>query len=444
MSISPARELALKVLRQVEIKGAYANYLLEHEFEGGSLSKQDQRLAFLLVYGVLRHRNCLDWIISQYSAYPLEKLTSWIRNDLRIGVYQLLKMSGMNPGTAVNESVNLAHKYGHKGTISFVNALLRKIASKGHPHLPGFGEDPERYLIITESHPGWLVKRWLSRYGPEITSKICQINNTPPPLTVRLNALKLEGGMDWRSGLEGVVQSGEIPEGLFIQGPRPIKDQLPYKKGIIDIETFSSMLIIHLLGVKPGERILDVCSGSGGKACHMADLMENSGEILCIDKERNKLRALKGRAARLGVRICNTVCGASDKEPLWKEAIFDRVIVDAPCSSLGVIRRHPEIRWLKTQEDILILSKIQKKIITMAANAVKKGGILLYCTCSFEPEETELVMSDFLENNPGFRLVNLKENLPESLRGLVDNDGVVRIMPYSYELDGFFAFSVTK
>ncbi|MGA1841931.1 MAG: 16S rRNA (cytosine(967)-C(5))-methyltransferase RsmB [bacterium] len=447
-SASIARHVALKVLQEVEKKGAFANHFLEVEYSRTSMSPEDRRLSYLLVFGVLRHRNRLDRVISNHSDHPLEKMTPWIRNCLRMGAYQILDMSELRHSVAVDESVRLAHRYGHRGTASLVNAILRKTASSGQGHLPTIEESPEEYLVITQSHPRWLVKRWLKRYGIETTLKICVSNNLPHPLTIRWNRLK-EGSQDQSLNtlerfLETPVRSEIIPEGFFIQGPRPVTHNTLYREGRIDLQGISSMLMPHLLDIKTGQMVLDACAGSGGKSCHMADLMENQGKILCTDNSEGKLKALIKRSKRLGGKICYPVCGNSEKGPPWKENSFDRILVDAPCSSLGTIKRHPEIRWLRKEEDLYILSKIQKNILEQAAKALVKGGRLLYCTCSLEPEETHDIMKTFLEKHTKFMVMDLSEAIPKTSAGIVLKEGAVQILPYFSGVDGFFAFSVRK
>ncbi|MGA1864270.1 MAG: 16S rRNA (cytosine(967)-C(5))-methyltransferase RsmB [bacterium] len=447
-SASIARDVALKVLKEVEKKGAFANHLLEVEYGRTRMSQEDRRLSYLLVYGVLRHRNRLDRVISNHSDHPLEKMTPWIRNCLRMGAYQILDMPELRHSVAVDESVRLAHRYGHRGTASLVNAILRKTASSGQGHLPTIEESPEEYLVITQSHPRWLVKRWLKRYGIETTLKICVSNNLPHPLTIRWNRLK--GGNQDQSlntlenFLEMPVRSGITPEGFLIQGPRPLTHNTLYKEGKIDLQGISSMLMPHLLDIQGGQMVLDACAGSGGKSCHMADLMENHGKILCADNSEGKLKALIKRAKRLGGGICYPVCSDSEKAPPWKENFFDRILVDAPCSSLGTIKRHPEIRWLRKEEDLHILSNIQKNILEEAAKALVKGGRLLYCTCSLEPEETHDIMKAFLEKHINFMITDLSEAIPKASNGMILKDGALQILPYFSGIDGFFAFSVRK
>ncbi len=445
---SIARDVALKVLRQVEEKGAFANHLLEVEFSRTGMSPEDRRLTYLLVYGVLRHRNRLDRAVSSYSDHPVEKLTSWIRNCLRMGAYQLLDMPDLRPSVAVDESVRLAHRYGHKGTASIVNAVLRKVASIGQGAIPTIEENPEEHLVIAQSHPRWLVRRWLKRYGPEISAKICSANNQPPPLALRWNRLK--GGDQGQSPeilkrfMDEPVQSEIVPEGFFVQGPRPLINHPLYQEGKIDLQGISSMLMPRLLGVEAGQRVLDVCAGSGGKSCHMADLMENRGEIICADNSKSKLKALYKRSKRLGAKICYPVCGNSDKEAPWKNGSFDKILVDAPCSSLGIIQRHPEIKWLRKEEDIHTLARIQGNIIAQAAKALRKGGSLLYCTCSLEQEETDDIMKYFLQKHPQFKVKDISESVPEAWKSMVSEDGALRLFPFASGGDGFFAFSVTK
>jgi 16S rRNA (cytosine967-C5)-methyltransferase len=244
--------------------------------------------------------------------------------------------------------------------------------------------------------------------------------------------------------LEKPVQSEIVPEGFFIHGPRPINNSTLYQTGKIDLQSISSMLMPHLLGIKAGQKILDACAGSGGKSCHMADLIENQGEIICIDHNREKLRALQKRSKRLGAKICFPVCGDFEKGAPLENNLFEKVLVDAPCSSLGIIHRHPEIRWLRKEQDLQTLSQIQKNILKQVARSVCRGGQILYCTCSTEPEETNDIMEDFLQQNPRFEVINFRKNLPNAYQGMLGKDGALRLLPFSHGADGFFAFSVRK
>ncbi|MGA1844601.1 MAG: 16S rRNA (cytosine(967)-C(5))-methyltransferase RsmB [bacterium] len=445
---STSRDLALRVLRRVEVEGGFANHLLEHAFARTPLAPEDRRLCYLLVYGVLRQRNRLDHAIAGHARYPLAGLTPWIRNCLRLGAYQLLDMPDLRSSVAVDESVRLARRYGHKGTVSLVNAVLRALAAHGEGVLPSIEKDPEAYLVIVQSHPRWLVQRWLKRYGTTTAAAICAANNTPPRLTIRWNRLK--GGDPAQAlpqldaNLEGVARSEVIPEGFFVHGHVPLNQVPLYREGMIDLQGLSSMLIPHLLGVEAGERVLDACAGSGGKACHMADMMHNRGEILCLDRSEPKLRALRRRARRLGAGICFPVCGSADREPPWGKSLLDRVLVDAPCSSLGTIQRHPEIRWVRREEDLPILARLQQAILFQAARAVRKGGCLVYCTCSLEPEETDEILGAFLEHHREWNRVDLGERVPATWRAMVGKDGALRSLPTSPGADGFFAFCVRK
>ncbi|MGA1796598.1 MAG: 16S rRNA (cytosine(967)-C(5))-methyltransferase RsmB [bacterium] len=445
---STSRDVAIRVLRRVEVEGEFANHLLERAFARTPLAPEDRRLCHLLVYGVLRQQNRLDHAIAGHSRYPLAGLTPWIRNCLRLGAYQLLDMPALRASVAVDESVRLARRYGHKGTASLVNAVLRALATHGEGALPSIEEDPEAYLVIVQSHPRWLVRRWLKRYGTTTASEICAADNTPARLTIRWNLLK--GGDPAQAlpilaqGIEGADRSEVIPEGFFAHGHVPINQVPLYREGMIDLQGLSSMLMPHLLGVRAGERVLDACAGSGGKACHMADIMHNRGEILCLDRSEAKLRALRRRARRLGAEICFPVCGSADREPPWRESLFDRVLVDAPCSSLGTIQRHPEIRWLRREEDLPILARLQQAILFQAARAVRKGGRLVYCTCSLEPEETDEILRAFLEHHREWMIENLSERVPAAWQAMVGKDGALRSLPTSPGADGFFAFSVRK
>ncbi|MBI2876865.1 MAG: 16S rRNA (cytosine(967)-C(5))-methyltransferase RsmB [Candidatus Tectomicrobia bacterium] len=438
-----ARAYALELLHRVETQRNYAAPLLNRLLEREEISPPDKGLIHELVYGVLRWRNRLDWMIRNCASRPMEEMTSWIRNILRLGVYQLAFTQKIPAAAAVHESVNLAYRYGHRGTAGFVNAILREVQRRGATlAFPDAAQEPSRFLAIYHSHPQWLIERWLGRYGPEWTAQICQANNTPPPLTIRTNTL-----LTTRESLKlALIEAGVTveecllaPEGLRIASPVPIPLLSAFQQGWFQVQDESSILMGHLLAPQPGQRILDACAGLGGKATHLAQRMENRGEVLALDINPQKLAALEESCLRLGVTI---VRGCLADATRWETEIggFDGLLVDAPCSSLGVIRRHPEIRWLKEESDIYRLQALQFQLLESVADRLAPGGYLLYCTCSFEPEETLAVVQRFLEDHPSFRLEDPRPHLPSGAHRLVTGEGYFLSLPSpAYSMDGFFA-----
>ncbi|MBI1987210.1 MAG: 16S rRNA (cytosine(967)-C(5))-methyltransferase RsmB [Nitrospinae bacterium] len=438
-----ARAYALELLHRVETQRKYAAPLLNRLLEREEISPPDKGLIHELVYGVLRWRNRLDWIIGSCASRPMEEMTSWIRNILRLGVYQLTFTQKIPPAAAVHESVSLAHRYGHQGTAAFVNAILREVQRRGGAvAFPDAQKEPSQFIATYYSHPQWLMERWLARYGLDLTVEICQANNSPPPLTIRINTLRTT-----REPLkEALIEEGAAvkecalsPEGLRILLPVPIPRLSSFQRGWFQVQDESSILMGHLLAPQPGQRILDACAGLGGKATHLAQQMGDRGEVLALDINPKKLAGLEENCRRVGVTIVRGCLG--DATHLETEiGMFDALLVDAPCSNLGVIRRHPEIRWLKEESDIHRLQELQLRLLAGVADHLIPGGVLLYCTCSFEPEETEEVVQRFLKGHPQFALEDPRPHLPNGAEGLVTEEGYFVSLPsLPYSMDGFFA-----
>ncbi|MGA1869293.1 MAG: 16S rRNA (cytosine(967)-C(5))-methyltransferase RsmB [bacterium] len=444
-------ELALNILWRIETKKSYANILTASKLRSSFLSRTERNLVMCLVNGVQRNRNQVDYIISKWSKRSLKKMTPWIRNILRQGVYQLLWMQNLREEIVVNESVKLAHKYGHRGTVAFVNALLRQVAQsikKENPlkQLPSLREDALYHLTIAYSHPEWMIQRWLAQYGVESTIKICEYNNHVPSLVIRYNTLKCshsEKDKILKKNLEDPVSSSLVEDAYLVKGPKPMYGQKVYKEGFIDVLSLSSMLMVQLLQVKPGQRVWDACSGRGGKSHYMCALMENKGMVVATDIYRRKLIKLKENSHRLGSRICIGVC-CDSSEPLPFRLFFDRILVDAPCSSLGVLNHHPEMKWLRKGEDMAELSKKQKSIMNRVGEKLRQGGRLLYCTCTLEPEETDDVVVDFMRTHPQWKIKNLKQDVPPLLQDAVSEDGMLRVVSGNYGVDGFFACCIQR
>ncbi|MGA1823562.1 MAG: 16S rRNA (cytosine(967)-C(5))-methyltransferase RsmB [bacterium] len=444
-------ELALTILWRIETRKSYANILIVSKLNNHTLSRSDRNLVTLLVNGVQRNRNLLDFIISRWSKISLRKMSPWIRNLLRQGVYQLVLIKKVRDDIVVNESVKLAHKYGHRGSVSFVNAILRQVArslNKEDPlkQLPSLQDDALYHLTVAYSHPEWIIRRWLARYGTEATASICEYNNQIPSLVIRYNKVKDSGSCKdeiLHEQLEGAIPSPFVKDAFTVKGPRPMYAQDVYKNGFIDVLGLSSMIMVNLLQVKQGQNVLDACAGRGGKTNYICALMENKGLVIATDIYLQKLVQLKKNALRLGSNIQSVIC-CDLCTTLPFGSIFDRILVDAPCSSLGVLNHHPEIRWLRKEEDIVALSKIQKSILSRAGEKLRQGGGLLYCTCTLEPEETDHVILDFMEKHPTWRIKDLKETVSPLLKDAVSDDGMLRLIPGIWATDGFFACYIQR
>jgi 16S rRNA (cytosine967-C5)-methyltransferase len=401
-----------------------------------------------LTYGVLRWRGRLDWLIRHFSKIPFEKIDSEIVNILRLGFYQILFLSRTPVSAAVNESVELAKRIRGKGGAGFVNAILRSfLRLEDEIPYPNIKEDPALQISAFQSHPLWLVRRWLEEMGEEETLKICVINNQISPLILRANTLKIDRG----NLIEKLREKGLSPyptpfseEGILVSNPPPISE-LPFlKEGLYIIQDEASQLVISILDPKPGERILDACASPGGKTTHIAQRMGNEGEVYALDLTMEKLGLIKEMCQRLGIKIVKTIKGdATNSLPIPEGLEFDRVLADVPCSGFGTIRRNPDLKWRRGEEDIRRLSDLQSSILRKLSFYVKKGGILVYSTCTVFHEENEDVVEKFLDEHPEFRLDQIDGVLPEKYYFFVQK-GYFKTFPPRNHMDGFFVARLIK
>lgn len=437
-----ARHLALKVLYQVNEEDAYANIALDQAFSQFQLDDpRDKGLATELVYGCIKYRGRLDWVINQFAKPKVEKMAPWIRNIIRLGLYQILFLDKVPISAAVNESVKLAKKYGHSGTVKFVNGVLRNIErNKEKLSYPPINKQPIEHISIVYSFPRWLVQRWVSDFGVENTVKLCTFFNNPSPLWVRTNTLRIN-----RADLKEILLNQEIrseeslkvPEGLKILDNIDLGRLEEFRKGLFTVQDESSMLVSHVLSPKKEQVILDVCSGPGGKTSHLAQLMENKGRIIAFDVHEHRLELIRETCIRLGISNVQTVL--KDARYLTKavKEPVDGVLVDAPCSGLGVLGRRPDARWRKKPQDIVELQTIQKEILKEGARLLKPGGTLIYSTCTMTREENNDVVEDFLAKNPDFLLdKTLPQYLPYDTKE--GGEGWVQFLPFKHNMDGFF------
>lgn len=436
-----AREIALRILCRLEMGRATCDSLLEDLLARLSLSTVERSLAVELVYGVERWRGKIDWILGRVSRYPLEDLTPWIRNILRLGVYQILFLKKVPVSAAVNEAVKLAHRHGHQGTAGLANGILREIErQRGNRNLPEPDGDPDHVLAVTHSHPEWLVRRWIRRWGLEKTTEICATNNRIPPTTVRINCLRAD-----REEVEKILAREKVeffrcflfPEGLHLNLRGPVTALTAFQRGLFSVQDEGAMLVAPLLDPTPGDRILEICAAPGGKTTHLGERMGNQGEIVAVDRSRRRLARLEDNCRRLGLTLVRPLAGdiLSCDVP---GASWGKVLVDVPCSNLGMVRRNPDARWLHREEDLVRLPATQLRLLGRASDYVSPGGILVYATCSNEEEENEGVVSEFLQRNPGFHVEAVAPFLPSEAAGKVSGSVYLDVYPGCGEAGGIF------
>jgi len=443
------RSISLDILNRVAETDRHPDDLLSDSFKRYQhLTALDRAFLTELTYGVLRWRGFLDWVIRHFSNIPFEKVESEILNTLRLGLYQIFFLTKTPASAAVNESVELAKKARGKAGAGFVNAVLRSaLREKETIPYPDKWQDPALHTAVIQSHPLWLVQRWIEEFGAEETLKLCMANNRIPVLTLRTNTLKI-GREDL---IEKLKEKGLNPsptsfsdEGVLLKDGPPTSS-LPFlKEGLFAIQDEASQLITLILDPQPGEKILDACAAPGGKTTHIAQKMKNLGEIFAFDLRQEKLKQIEEGCKRLGIKMVKTKIGdALNSLPVPGEIKFDRVLADVPCSGFGTLRRNPDLKWRRKKEDIERLSRLQCSILKNLSGYVREGGLLVYSTCTLFHEENEDVVERFLSEHRTFRLDSFVEVLPEKCH-LFIRKGYFKTFPPADELDGFFAAGLRK
>lgn len=443
---SSAREVALEVLTHVEEEKSFSNLQLNRALEHHQLEKVEAGLATELVYGTIQRLITIDWILDRFVKQGVNKLDGWVRNLLRMSLYQLRYLDRIPEHAAVHEAVEIAKRRGHSGISGMVNGVLRNVVrQKNTIAFPDNLSDVKR-ISLTHSHPEWMVSRWIKHYGPETTEAICRINNQPPSISVRVNRLKLtREKLLEKMRAEGLKAepSSLSPDGIVIEGGIGNIANTPwFKDGQCTIQDESSMLVGAFLSPKAGSKVLDSCAAPGGKTTHLAEIMGNEGEIIATDFHEHKMKLIEFNAKRLGAKIIHPVQADARNLQQKMDETFDYILVDAPCSGFGVIRRKPDLKWNKTANDLAEISEMQYEILTSAAALCKTGGTIVYSTCTMEPTENELLVERFLKEHPNFHLdTEAAHFLPESVRNQIEiegKEGMLQILPSHFGTDGFF------
>lgn len=427
-----AREAAMNVLHDVFYDGAYANMALKECFQKNkNLQNIDKAFVTNMVYGTIKFQITIDYIIKSYSKIKLKKISPYILTILRMGVYQAEFMDKVPGSAAVNESVNLAKRYGHKASAGFVNGILRNVLRNGV-------KLPEN-LGIKYSFPDWLVKQWVSDYGEDFACDLMIAMNKEPKVTVRVNTLK--SNADILAKKMPKAEVSEIYGNSVICGGFDIANSEMYKKGYFTPQDVSASLAAVVLNPKEGEKVLDICAAPGGKSTHMAELMNNKGSIIACDIHEHKIKIIKENAKRLGIDIINAMKNDAAVENDEFKRKFDKVLADVPCSGLGIIRRKPDI---KLNEQLKEIEQLQYKILENAAKYLKPGGELVYSTCTLNKRENEDTVKKFLKDNKGYEAVDISGFLPDKLKKEETQNGYVTFYPNKDDIDGFFIAKIKR
>lgn len=454
------RTIALDILNKIESRDAYADILLDDAFKRHPLKDADKGLLTELVYGVLRWKNRIDWIIGIFSSIKPVKVERDILNILRLGAYQLLFLDKVPVSAAVNESVALTStltpalsqrkrvKSEGQRKKNFVNAVLRAI-DRGRDNItyPDQAASPITHISIKYSHPEWLVRRFVEKLGIDEAIKLCQANNEPPPLTIRVNTMAISReGLLLRlseSGYKAAFTSFS-PAGLTLKGAGDVRGIPGFAEGLFTVQDEASQLISFILDPQPGEKVLDACAAPGGKGTHIAELMADTGEITAVDIKPKGVKRIEDNARRLGVKSVKAMVSDAAIPLNFEAGEFDRILLDAPCSGTGVLRRHPEGKWQKREEDIAELAKRQKALMENLSKYIKPGGVMVYSVCSVMNEEGEGVVVPFLERHPEFILESAAPKIGAAGVALICDRGFFKVYSHTHGMDGFFAARLRK
>ena len=429
--IDKTREIALKILYKIDKEQAYSNIELNEEIKQNrkKLTEKDIGLISEIVYGVTTWELTLDEIIKKYSKIKLKKISPWIINILRMGAYQMIFLDKIPKSAAVNESVNLAKRYGHVSSSNFTNAILRRISKTDYEELFKIQDDIER-ISKTTSMPEWIVEELAKNNDMEKVTEICKNSNIRPKMTIRINKIKTT-----KDELKKKLQEKNIEcietnyeDFLIFRKLKNVENLKEFSEGLFTIQDISAGQTAKLLDPKPGECVLDACAAPGGKTTYIAEIMENTGKVEAWDIYEHRTKLIEQNAKRLGINIIQTKINDASKYDEKLNEKFDKILLDVPCLGIGVIKRKPDIKWQRKPEDVEAITKIQKEILNNCSKYLKNGGTIVYSTCSIFKKENEDVIYEFLQNNKDFK---------------IDENSIINILP-DEEKDGFFMCKINK
>ncbi|SMG14866.1 16S rRNA (cytosine(967)-C(5))-methyltransferase RsmB [Paenibacillus aquistagni] len=447
-----AREVALDVLVQVDKDQAYSNLQLNEALTEARLERADAGLATELVYGTIQRLSTLDGVLEQKVNKGIRKLKPWMRNLLRMSLYQMRYLDRVPDHAIVNEAVTIAKRRGQQAMAGFVNGVLRAVMREPELWEAKESMSPSERIAWEHSHPEWLVKEWIKAYGLEETASICEANNEPPHTSIRVNPL--------RANREALIEEMKA-QGMFIKpsvlskdgiigiGTGNLAHSVWYKEGKISMQDESSMLVVEAVRPESSMRVLDCCAAPGGKSMHIAERMGNKGELISNDLHAHKIALIEDQAKRLGLSMIHTMNeDASKLGACLAPDSFDVVLLDAPCSGFGVIRRKPDLKWRKTLQDVKAIAKLQHELIREAAKLVRAGGRLVYSTCTIEPRENRDIVEQFVKEHPEWTLDDSwKQALPQDKLSEAfqrSEAGMLQVLPHDADSDGFFIASLVR
>ena len=439
-----SRAAALETLNSLDHGNSTLDSVLEKIVpDDAHISRRDRALFQTIVYGVLRWRGRLDYVIKHFSKTRFNRIDPGVLNILRLGLFQIIYLDRVPESAAVNTAVELAKKNVAPWVVGFVNGLLRN-AAREYQNLsfPEVKKNAIRSTATTRSYPEWIIRRWVKRWGLQTTIALCDDLNAIPTITVRTNRLKTSPP-DLLQSLKAEVKDPEpttySPEGISFTHPAmAIPELTAFKAGWFQVQDEAAQLVSLLLDPQPGETVMDACAGFGGKTGHIAQLMQNEGFIVALDIHAGKLSRLKTDMRRLGITIVDTLCENLDNSGLQHQLEpFDRILLDAPCSGMGVIRRNPDIKWRSSKKNFAPIANKQLAFLDTLSSMLKPSGIIVYAVCSTEPEESEDVVNEFLKNHREFVIDNQLEAIPDEMRTVKTPDGWFKTFPDFSHMDGF-------
>jgi len=443
------RMIAIRVVERVQRAGAYADLALHHALVQSRIPAADRALATELVYGTLRWRGRLDYLIGQALDRDISKLEPLVTSALRVGAYQLFFSDRIPANAAADEAVRCVRAMGHESATGLVNAVLRRLAREGDSiEFPKIETDPLDHLVHAGSLPRWLAERWLEEFGAEEAARLAATMNEPAPVAVRVNRTKTTREALLPELLERFPDAAACryaPDGIILGRKGDAGQDSTFLSGQISIQDEASQLVVHLLDPQPGDRILDTCSAPGTKTAAIAERLNGEGHVLALYRHPRRLQLVARGIRRLEIGGVATLERDATKSlsDLAADGPFDRILVDAPCSGLGALRRNPDARWRVRPDDLESLSKVQRALLESAADVLRPGGSLVYSTCTITKEENESVIQGFMATRPGWQIAT-KESAPVEIRELIDDAGYLRLLPHLHDMDGFFAVRLIR
>jgi 16S rRNA (cytosine967-C5)-methyltransferase len=441
-----ARAWALDTLQKWQQENAFSNLLLHQQLQRSSLDSRDKRLVTELVYGTIQRLNTLDHIINQL--VKNKTLDVWVRQLLQLSLYQLIYLDKIPERAVVHEAVELAKWRGNIGVSKFVNGVLRSYLRRQKEFAISSDATTFEQRSLFYSFPDWIVTSLSDAYGKQTANLVMEACNLPPKVSIRVNTLRTDRETflaDWQKEESATAVASELSEdGVILSGVGNAASHLEFEAGNFTIQDESSMLVAPLLNPKPDMHILDACAAPGGKTTHLAAKMKNQGKITALDIHKHKVKLIDSTAQRLGISIITT--RALDVRKLENDQHFDAVLLDAPCSGLGVIPRKPDIKWRKSSQEVKQLVLIQQQLLETVATKVRSGGILMYSTCTWTLEENQQQIADFLANHPEYQPdEDFLSLLPEQVKQTcIVGNSWVQILPHHFHSDGFFIAKLRK